>query len=330
MRLGYQTNAAFTPDDYNMIYDTENERARFTSVKLFQTHGCRHTEADVERLRGVGVEHFLLRLGDSIYEPDANHDTKWRPEPEQYGEDCCRLIARFVKANVFEFQLDCEPNIIEAEQGFTPDDYARWLARVVGYMLSRKWHDGNDLDPRVRLGLPPMSMAVEHHPWEWYAPLKGIARRFHFLCTHPYWQSSRTGRENILAGPLRERWGGAIYEEIRDFMRIEGQPDMPQKATEWANSIHLKTQKINGFDYPVWNASQVDAFRREQYPIWLEFAQAAGYMEDCYFFTGPGSTDDWDGFKPSMAVARVMAAAVAILPGLQDQSEWLGVGRGEI
>lgn len=294
MLLGLQTNSAWGPADFELIRPNMVEPPLFQSAKLYQTAGCRHTEAEVETLRDLGIQHFVMRLGDSIYEPDHQHLTKWRPTPEQYAEDCLRLIVRFRRVGVRDFVLDNEPNITWTKQGYTPREYAGWLLSVITYMRDRNWRDGWDLPPDVRLGLPPIAFTDEYPHMPYLVELRPAVPFFDFLAVHSYWQSSRKGLESILKGPLRwQRFGGS-YELYREMW-----PGMPIQITEWGNSIH---------EQGVWTPQQVAGFRREQYPIWVAFARK--YAEACHFFISSGATPDWDGYKIGVDIAVAMAATV--------------------
>jgi hypothetical protein len=289
---------------------------------LYSIHGCKHNEGEVAYLRGIGVKHFTLRLSDSIYEPDATHTMKWRRDPVGYAEDCLRLIRRFYNAGVLDFIVDNEPNISHTLAGYTAQEYADWLLTFIEHITNRKMRDGWDLPPGVRLFAPPIAWTDEFPHMPWLEAIKHIIPMFDGVSVHTYWQSSRQGRDSILAGPLRWERFGANYEwYINQF------PDMPIQCNEVGNSIG--EQKINGV--PVWTPQQIEGFMVEQYPIWLEYAQKAG-VEAAHFFIGPGATPDWDVFKVTPRVGAYMAQVPIIppFPSLYDQSRWYGNGRGEV
>lgn len=279
---------------------------KFRSVKLMWYH----SPAVVPLLRALGVEHFLVRLPNSI--ADTNYpDTLY--EPWVYADVCVSYIRAFRVEGVLDFQMDCEPNITHALIGRSPDQYVDWLLEAI----SSIWGHRN-LPNDVRIGFPPMSMAEKHRPFDWLGPLIEVAPRFGFLCVNSYWQSNRQGRTHILQGPLTWRQFGGACEWYHDW-----QPDMHIMITEYGNSIHEQT--IDGV--PVYNPGRMEAFRREQYPIYLEWLAGHPYVESAYVYISPGSTPDWAGFRVSPTVAHAMATAQ--VDG-KAQSQWLGNWKSEI
>lgn len=267
------------------------------SALLFSIHGCKHNEAEVAYLRGIGVTHFTLRLSDSIYEPDSTHAFKWRRDAIGYAEDCLRIIRRFYNAGVLDYVVDNEPNISWTLAGYNATEYADWLRVFIEHITNRRMRDGWDLPPGVRLFAPPIAWTDEWPHMPWLEAMRYIIPLFDGISVHTYWQSSRQGRDNILAGPLMWERFGANY---RWYMNRY--PDMPIQCSEMGNSIG--EQKIGGV--PVHTPTQIEGYMVEQYPIWTEQARAAG-VEVAHIFIGPGATHDWDVFKPTLRVIEAMA-----------------------
>lgn len=304
MRLGLQTNKAWSNADYALIRPRLNRPPQMQSALLFQIHGCKHTEAEVAYLRGIGVSHFTLRLSDSIYEPDSQHSGKWRRDPIGYAEDCLRIIRRFYNVGVLDYQVDNEPNIAHTLANYNATEYADWLLAFIQHITNRRMRDGWDLPPGVRLFAPPIAWTDEYPHMPWLEAMKDIIPLFDGISVHTYWQSSRQGRDNILAGPLMwERFGGNYRWYQNRY------PGMPIQCHEMGNSIG--EQRIGGI--PVWTPAQIEGFMIEQYPIWTEFARAAG-VEVADIFIGPGATPDWDVFKPTQKVIAAMAQVPHIAP----------------
>lgn len=299
MLLGLQTNKAWGDLDYQLIRPRLNQPPQFQSVLLYSIHGCKVQEPEIAYLKGVGIQHMVMRLQETIYEPDANHPSPWLRDPVGYAEDCLRVIARFVRVGVLDYVVGPnEANIYYQGTDMTPTRHAEYLQVFINHIRTRRMRDGYDLPQLVRLGLPPVAWIDEYPHMPWLMSQKGIARAFDFLPTHTYWQSSRTGRDSILAGPLTwERFGGN-YRWYQAWM-----PGMPIMATEVGNSIHEKT---DSHGVPVWTPAQVQAFRLEQYPIWNALAADAG-VEACHYFISAGATIDWTGYKLNPQLASTMA-----------------------
>lgn len=298
MLLGIQTNKAWGQADFDLILPA-GQGPRFKSAKLYQIHGCRHSEAEVMMLRRLGVEHFTMRLGDSIYEPDSAHPTRWLRDPVGYAEDHLRLIVRFRAAGVRDYIIDNEPNITWTRMGmgFTPQQYAQWLDTMIRYMRHRRMYDGWDLPADVRIGYPPIAWTDEYPHMPYLEALTDVAHQFDFLAVHSYFQSDRLGLDNILAGPLRwERFGANYLWYMRKW------PGIPVQVAEWGNSVHERG---------VFTPEQVSYLRAIHYPIWLQYAEREG-VEASHVYIGPGATDDWAGFKVTEDVARAMAAFRAL------------------
>lgn len=292
MLSGLQTNAEWKDVDYALIRPTLLHPPQFTSAKVYQTHGTRHNEGEIDTLRGVGIRHFIMRLGDSMYEPDSRHPHKWWRDPVGYAEDCLRTIGRFTKVGVLDYILDNEPNITHTQAGHTAQEYALWLLEVIGYIRDRNWRDGWDLPPNARLFAPPIAWTDEYPHMPWLEALADAFTEFAGLAVHSYWQSSRVGREAILAGPMRWERFGANYEWY-----AEQYPGKPIMISEYGNSIHEQGKHT---------AEQVEAFRMEQYPLWLEFARRCPQVEAAHVFISAGCTPDWRGFAITPSVARAM------------------------
>lgn len=297
-------NDKFLTDDYDLIYDRDRKRLRFDAVKLMHNQGTQHTEAEIVELRGLGVQHFTMRLWDSV---------PYAEDPHGYAEACIETVKRFAQVGILDYQVDNEPNISWHDMGAGPVDYQKWLAQVIEYLTQTP-----RMPAGVRWGFPPFSFGEEWRPYDWLGPLIDIAPLFDFLCVNSYWQSDRHGRSNILAGPMGDMRFGGNFEWYLDW-----QDDMPIQITEWANSIH--EQKIN--DVAVFAPSLVDAFRREQYPIYVEWLASHPRVEAAYLFISRGATDRWGGFKFPVSVADAMAEVMDVTMG---QSLHLGVGRGAI
>lgn len=332
MRIGIQTNRSWSNEDYQLIAPRTDRPPQMQSVLLFHIAGCKHTEAEVAYLRGIGVTHFTLRLSDSIYEPDAQHVSKWRRDSIGYAEDCLRIIRRFYNVGVLDFVVDNEPNIswslpkpkpwnemsleekAEWLKGYAKaaQDYADWLRTFIEHITTRKWHDGYDLPPGVRLFAPPIAWTDEWPHMPWLEAMKDIIPLFDGISCHTYWQSSRQGRDNILAGPLMWERFGANY---RWYMNQY--PDMLIQCNEMANSIGI--QEIDGV--PVWTPQQIEGFMVEQYAIWTEKAREAG-VEVVHIFIGPSATEDWDVFKPTPKVVSAMAQ----VPPVPHEEAWRRAG----
>lgn len=319
MLLGLQTNNPWSPADFGLVRPRLDEPAQFQSAKLYFSEGTKHNEGEVRKLRELGISHFVLRLSETFYAPDEGHPTYWLRDPIGYAEDCLRVIARFVRAGVYDYILGPnEPNIYYADKGIGPARHAAYMRTVLAHMKGRKMRDGFDLPDGVRVGLPPIAWTDEWPHMPWLEATRELAELSDLLYVHSYWQSSRTGRDNILAGPLNwERFGGN-YRFYQGWC-----PGKPIMCVEFGNSIHEK--RMEGTTLPLFTPQQVEAFRIEQYPIWLELAEAAG-VEAAHVFISDGSTPDWAGFRIGPHVARVMAHSLAT-PRLQGQSRRLSGGR---
>ena len=126
-----------------------------------------------------------------------------------------------------------------------------------------------------------------------------------------YWQYARQ-----MADPSF----GACYRTVHE--RSGGKKVV---VLEWASSAN-ELEDSNG--KPLYTASEVEALRIAQYPDWVAQAAASGIVVAGYAFL-VGGTPHWLGFRVSEKLARALATAELELPGLRDQSEWLGLGRGE-
>lgn len=262
--------------------------ADFATVELMAARSVKlmpyHTLDDVARLRALGVEHFTVRLPDSVW-PRLNGE--YIPSFFDYANQALKSIAYFYHgAGITDMTIDCEPNISwRPHTGYGPWQYRAWLTDVLGYLRPR-------VPAAVRLGLPPMSFAERYEPLKWLGPLIDTATACDFVCVNAYWQSNRQGRENILAGPMTWRQFGGCVEWYHDW-----QPELPLQVVEWGNSIH---------EQPWFTREQVDAFRREQYPLYVEYLRGLGYVEAAHVYL-VGGTPDWEGFRVTPAVARAMA-----------------------
>jgi hypothetical protein len=302
-------NADFGLGDDALIWDDGAERPRFQAVKLMHTHGTQHTLANVAYLKSRGIERLTMRLWDSVWPADQGHPQPYIPDPHTYGDKCIETVREFAPAGVLDYQLDNEPNISRALMRQSPTDYATWLGETIEYITQTP-----RLPAGVRFGFPPISFADEHHPYDWLGPLIHIAPIFDWLAVNSYYQSDRVGRTNILAGPMTWHQFGGNCEWYMHW-----QPGMKMKIVEWANSIHEQT--INGV--PVHTPAQVDALRREQYPIFVEWLSGHPDIEDAFVYISRCATDQWGGFKFPIDVADCMAATMRYLQG---QSQRMGSG----
>lgn len=315
MLNGLQTNNPWRNLDYSLIRPRTNLPPQFQSALLYQTHGTRHNEAEIANLKGTGITHFVLRLPETIYEPDAQHPQPWLREPIGYAEDVLRTIARFVRAGVLDYVVGPnEANIFYHGTGMTPTKHAEYLQTFITHIRTRKMRDGYDLPEGVRLGLPPVAWEDKYPYMPWLGAQVDVAQQFDFLPVHTYYQSGRHGRTSILQGPLRWQQFGANYEFYQGW-----QSGMPIMVTEWGNSIH-----VQGILTP----EQVQELRMEDYPIWLEVTANAG-IEAAHVFISEGATPDWTGFKINPALAAVMGSAIKHLPAfpVPPQNRVLGEGR---
>ncbi len=281
----HMPNATIIDDDISLLYDYGAKRLRFQAAKLSVYQGTQHTVGDALRLRAMGLAKITMRLWDSL---------EYADNPDGYSEKCIATVQEFAGAGVFDYQLDNEPNVSWLSAGKTAGEYREWQGRVIDHLAG-----AGRLPAGVRFGFPPMCFTPQWKPYEWLGALIDIAPHFQFLCVNSYWQSDRQGRTNILAGPMTWAQFGGNCEFYGHW-----QAGMPIQLTEWANSIH--EQQIGG--QPVFTPAQVDAFRREQYPIYLEWLATHPSVEVAFVYISRGATDQWGGFKFPIDVADAMAA----------------------
>ena len=244
-----------------------------------------HTIADVTNARSRGVKRFLVRLPDSVWKhPDGR---EYIPSFSDYGDSVVERALYFYQAGLTDGQVDNEPNISWKAHNLGPWVYRAFMLDVLNYIRPR-------LPADYRLGFPSVSFATEWMPMEWLAPMRDLADRFDFLCINSYWQSGRTGTANILAGPMTWLQFGGNVTWYETWL-----PGKPIQVAEWGNSIHEQ-----GGHSP----AQIEAFKMEQYPLYLKWLNGHRAVEAAYCFIGPGATQDWEGFKVSPAVAHAIAS----------------------
>lgn len=258
-----------------------------------------HTAEDVARLRSMGIGHFTARLPDSVWDGPTG---EYIPSYWDYGDRVAERAHYWASLGVMDGQLDCEPNITWPMHALGPWDYRAFLSNTVEYV--------RPLLPRgFRLGFPPMSFADAYKPMDWLGPMRDTVPYFDFCCVNSYWQSSRQGRTNIMAGPMRWSNFGANAEWYHAW-----QPDMPLQVVEWGNSIH---------EQGVWRPDQVDAFRREQYPLYIEWLRTCPYIEAAHVFIVGGV--NWQGFEVTPSVAAAVRGAIMPGPGQDtERARWRG------
>lgn len=269
-------NASISPSTLEII-----QRGGFRAAKLM----AYHTAAEVATLRTAGVTHFTVRTRDSVW---RKHDgSQYIPSFHDYGDALVADLIKFYNMGIKDGQIDCEPNISWAavHSEYDPWIYRAFMLDVLGYIAPK-------LPPDLRLGFPPLSFSPQYEPNHWLDVLADLAPRFQFLCVNSYWQSSRTGEDNILAGPMTwQQFGGNCEEYHRRFS------SMTMQIVEWGNSIHERQ---------LFTPAQVDAFRVEQYPIYLRWLPAHPYVEAAFCWIAPKATSDWTGFEITPAVASAM------------------------
>lgn len=264
-------NSFFTEADYALT-----ALARFKSAKLMWYHDF----DTIDRLRTLGVTHFTVRLPDSVQRNVQGQE--YVPSYWDYSDLLIeRILYFFHGRGITDFQLDNEPNITWALQGFGPYEYRWFLQHTLGYLRPK-------VPSQVRLGFPPFSFADEYKPHQWLGPQIDTAPLFDFLCVNSYWQSSRQGETNILAGPMTWHQFGGNCQFYADW-----QSEMPLQLVEYGNSIH---------EQGVYRPEQVTAFRREQYPIYLRWLDGFPYIESAHVFIVGGSPT-WVGFQVAPSVA---------------------------
>ena len=261
----YAPNAVWTQDDFRRF-----QVGSFRAVKLMWYH----TPEDVERLRTLGCEYFLVRLPDSVGEGG-----RFREDVE-YADMCIDTIRKFAPLGVRNFQLDNEPNVT-----WPTDKAGTWrglLDRVM--QLIRK---SPDVPGDVRLGLAPLSWKPS--TWknveeEWIPEQRKIFDQYDFVCVHSYWQKDVHYNSPAFGGNATH-WHDALLG-----------PSKPIVVTEWANSIHETGIEADG----------VEAARVEQYRQWLQWGRTLPYVEASFLYI-LGGTHDWEGFWPTDKVLEAMA-----------------------
>lgn len=299
-------NSAFTEDDYRVI-----NLMGAQSAKLLQTSGTQHTAADTARLRTEGVNHFCVRLPDSV-RPDGKIGPDW-----EYAGDLIRLVIMWHSLGVRWFQIDNEPNWTWVSQELGPFQYQWYMKRVMRIVRSNVPGD-------VVLIAPPLSFApalwthgeqnpTKHTLDEWLAAYMwtdggrepSLFAWFHLASAHPYWQSDRQ---------LHDPSFGRCYDVIH-----QKSGGMEVVCPEYGFSGHLLTN-VEG--EPLYTPEQVDDIRARHYAMFLENARAEGYVPAAYTFL-VGGTSDWTGFQLTERVARAMRPVQPAPP----QDTWLGQGR---
>ncbi len=311
-------NASFTGEDYLVV-----QAAKARTVKVFHTEATRHSFEEVQTLRGLGVTDFVTRLADSKKaDGTIRGDVEWAME---LADDINFAYAQGRRV----FSICNEPNWMHTRKGFGPQEYVWYIKRVV-LRLRPLIPEG------VILVSPPLSFSPalwnhdEHNPTdftldEWFAAYAwkdehspnpedrvSLWDVFQLAGATVYWQSARQ---------MLDPSFGACYRRVH-------QESAGKKVVvlEWASSAH---ELVNKDGSPRYTPEEVEALRLDQYPEWIQQAEASGIVVAAYCYL-VGGTFHWVGYRISERLARVMATAVPILPGLQDQSEWLGMRRGEI
>lgn len=259
-------NAHWTQDDFCRV-----RVAGAQAIKLMPYH----TEADVVRLRSLGVQYLLMRLPDSVAEGG-----RWRGDRE-YADLCIALIRRFYPLGVRDYQLDNEPNLTWSLQKAST---WRWLMERVVNLIRQS----PDVPRDVRLGLAPLSWKPA--TWQsveqvWIPEQRLVQHQYDFFCVHAYWQKSSHYNSPSFGGNVTH-WHDVLLD-----------PTKPLIVTEWASSVH----EIAG-----WTAEQAERERLAIYPQWLRWVATKPYVESafCYIL---GGTADWQGFQPTDRVLRGFA-----------------------
>ena len=254
------------------------------SVKLMPFHSAE----DVRRLRALGVEHFTLRSPDSVWHQPSG---KYIPSYWDYAAHVADTVLKFYYEGVRNVQLDNEPNITWREHRMGPWQYRYFILHALSTLK-------RSLPPDVRIGLPPMSFAMEYAPHDWLEPMKDDVRLFDFVCCNAYWQSDRVRPEDILRGPMTwQQFGGVPL-----WYEAEYSGDIPLQITEWGNSIHEQAGRT---------PEEVEKYRVAQYPLYVEWVRRkCPTVEAMHLFIGPGATEDWAGFRVTPTVAEAMHGAV--------------------
>lgn len=238
----------------------------FRTVKLMSYH----TAIDVDILRGLGCEKFLVRLPDSVDEGG-----RWKGK-EEWADECVNTIHKFAPLGIKDYQLDNEPNETwpESEAGTW-----RWLVSQVVPLIRSSMGVPQD----VRLGLAPLSW--KPGTWHsvqnvWVPEQRKLINLHQFACVQSYYQKAAHYNSPSFGGNATH-WHDVLL------------PSLPLVITEWGSSIHE-----TGLP-----ASEVEARRLVEYPRWLEWAASKEYIEAAYLYI-LGGTEDWRGFWPTDKVLR--------------------------
>jgi hypothetical protein len=240
-----------------------------------------HTAADVQRLRDVGCEHFVVRLPDS-HNPDDTIPSYWA-----YAAECRVVIDQFYALGVRDFQMD---NEWQADW-YRIGEKAGWKRENVAFtyqwFLSRALTEVRQFIPKdVRVGFPPL---IDVELPSALAACRGIAPRFDFLCVHSYWQAERD--------MTSKQFGGNV-ERFHEWVPWrEDESVMPVLVTEWGNS---QSQSAHP-PFP----SILEARMARQYPQWEAWAAQHAYVEGSYVYILGGS-QDWAGFRLTPKIAGAM------------------------
>lgn len=311
-------NSAFEAADYLVVGASGAQ-----SIKLLHTESTQHSFDEVRTLQGLGITDFVTRLADSKkLDGIIRGDDEWAAE-------LAGVINEAYAQGLRVFSICNEPNWMHTKRGFGPQEYVWYIKRVVLRLRA--------LIPRdVRLISPPLSFSPRlwHHDsgnptdfvldewlaaFAWKDPRASNAEdrlalwdAFDAAGATVYWQYARQ---------MQDPSFGACYRTIHD--RSGGKPIV---VLEWASSAN-ELEDSNG--KPLYTPGEVEALRVAQYPDWLEQAAASGIVAAAYAFL-VGGTTQWLGFRISARLARALSEAGIDLPGLRDQSEWLGLLKGEV
>lgn len=269
-----------------------------------------HTVEDIQRLRAVGIKHFVIRLPASIWD---RPEGKYIPSAIDYCAECREQLDPLIEVVPdADIQIDNEPNwrdqwpsmwLSWAGRFAGPGDWRAWMSDVLDILLFEY--------PHLNWGYTPMAW-TEPHSEDWMHP--DLIARCKKIHVHTYWQSLRTDPPGTPHPPgpspmYYEQFGlNAAYIHSKF-------PDKPIVILEYANSLTDR----RGTDKEVPQPLIWDAMRR-QYPLWLAWCASQGYIEGAYMFIQGGQ--GWTGFNPSQSVLEAVKGAIKYVPPVPHEEAW--------
>lgn len=260
----------------------------FRSAKLLATD---HTPDDVFLIRLMAPRtEFVVRL------PNSRRADGRYPGVREYAEKCAGYIQHFVAAGVYVFQLDNEPNDLDAwnQQHFGPKDYTWFMRRVIPLLRTL-------IPEGVKLISPPLSWS----PGLWH--IEG--RNLYML---DEWQDAYVVAEPGLPSLLQQcdLVGANVYwmepSEIYDpsyghswerLWEISGHKKVV--ICEYGNSLCDRKPTPPP-------PAEIERARVRDYPVFLKWTRGFEDVLSAHVFL-IGGTPQWRKFAISPAIAGAVA-----------------------